>query len=190
MLPTAGSKGGRAEWGYVQEAKGVQSLNRRFGSWWQGDHGKMRQVERQLPIWPFWWICGFDFYTASCSPRGCLPAGPQTRRWDTVHGSSLALKWTWPCPDGAQSIPTPNCCWCSLKFPGVTWQLLKYEPSLWSPPTSCLLAPDLISPQAFPCVHLTECSHYSLEVGTTCYPILLMGNREAHTGHQSNSTGI
>lgn len=106
--PRAGARGRRAEWRLCAGGKGVQSLVEQApvpdG---RGDHGKMRQVERQLPILAL--SDGFAVLTSTLppvAPRGCLPAGPQTRRWDTVHGSSLALKWTWPCPDGAQSIPT------------------------------------------------------------------------------------
>lgn len=176
----AGARGGGQSGDYVQEAKGVQSLVEwalRFltAGWpWEDETGGETAPHLALSD-------GFAVLTSTLppvAPRGCLPAGPQTRRWDTVHGSSLALKWTWPCPDGAQSIPAPNWCWCSLKFPGVTWQLLKYEPSLWSPPTSCLLAPDLTSPQAFPCTFILLNVHIILwRVGTTCYPILLMGKQ-------------
>lgn len=63
----------------------------------------------------------------------------------------------------------------------VTWQLLKHN-QFRSLPTSCLLAPDLISPQAFSLhVHLTSNVHIILwRVEMHCYPILLMGKQRSH----------
>lgn len=97
----AGARGGGQSGDYVQEAKGVQSLVERAlrfltAGWpWEDETGGETAPHLALSD-------GFAVLTSTLppvAPRGCLPAGPQTRRWDTVHGSCLALKWTWPCPD-------------------------------------------------------------------------------------------
>ena len=96
----------------MQEAEGVQSLLERAlrlltaGPQWEGETSGETASHLTLSD-------GFVVLTSALppvAPRGCLRAGPQTRRWDTVRGFSLALKWTCSRPDGARSTPIPN--WC------------------------------------------------------------------------------
>lgn len=173
---------------HIQKARGIQSRMERtlqfLTTGWQLEG----ETNRQLPVWTFLIDLWFGFLCSFLQPPEADFSQALSCR-DTICGLLFGLKMDiimpWWCLVSAHT----KLVLMFSKFPGVTWQLLECEPSLWSPPTSDLLAPDLISSQPSTYTILLNLHVILWRVDTPVIPVLLMRKLRL-TLVISNSTGI